>query len=29
MTPEEALDFGIIDEVVADRPPIEDDEDEI
>ena len=28
MTPEEALDFGIIDEVVVDRPPIEDEEDE-
>ena len=29
MSPEDALDFGIIDEVVADRPPIEDEEDEI
>ncbi len=28
MTPEEALDFGIIDEVVVDRPPLEDEEDE-
>ena len=28
MTPEDALDFGIIDEVVVDRPPLEDDEEE-
>ena len=29
MTPEEALDFGIIDEVVLDRPPLDDDEVEV
>jgi ATP-dependent Clp protease protease subunit len=29
MTPEEALDFGIIDEVVLDRPPLKDDEVEV
>lgn len=28
MTPEEALDFGIIDEVVVDRPAIEGEEDQ-
>ncbi len=28
MTPEEALDFGIIDEVVVDRPPLDDEEDQ-
>ena len=28
MTPEEALDFGLIDEVVVNRPPLDDEEDE-
>ena len=29
MTPEEALDFGLIDEVVVDRPPMGDEDEEI
>ncbi len=28
MSPEEALDFGLIDEVVTSRPPLEDDDDD-
>ncbi len=28
MTPEEAFDFGLIDEVVVNRPPLEDEEDQ-
>ena len=28
MTPEEALDFGLIDEVVVNRPPLDDEEDQ-
>ena len=28
MSPEEALDFGLIDEVVVNRPPTDDDEDD-
>ena len=28
MSPEEALDFGLVDEVVTSRPPIDDDDDD-
>ncbi len=28
MSPEEALDFGLVDEVVSSRPPIDDDDDD-
>ena len=28
MSPEDALEFGLIDEVVADRPPLDDDDDD-
>ena len=28
MSPEEALDFGLVDEVVTSRPPLDDDDDE-
>ena len=28
MSPEEALDFGLIDEVVTSRPPLEDEDDD-
>ena len=28
MSPEDALEFGLIDEVVVDRPPLDDDDDD-
>jgi ATP-dependent Clp protease protease subunit len=28
MSPEEALDFGLVDEVVTTRPPLDDDDDD-
>lgn len=28
MSPEDALEFGLIDEIVAERPPLDDDDDD-